>query len=115
MSRWRVVGLLGMLACLNLLAINFSMAASSSRGPGGCPVGSGLSEKEWICLTIQEGADVRLREIDLREALTIAKVRARRFGCVVGVGGGVSAVVTPEWDVETAPAAHVGVTCGLRF
>lgn len=108
--------------CALLIATSsaWSDASKPIRGPSGCP--AGLDPAKWICYTVAEEAARQEAEITLEERLNDLrlesirwKVRARRFGCVAGVGGGVSAFIDDDFDGHDVPAVHLGVTCGWRF
>ena len=95
----------GLSVCALLLA---GAPIFAAERPGWCQSG-------YVCVPTIEIAEDAEYHYELQLAIVDLKRRARRVGCVVGVGGGVSGVVTEDWSLNAAPAAHIGITCGLRF
>ena len=75
---------------------------------------------EWCragyrCLTINDYAEITVVSMELERDMRLAQLKTRRLGCVIGAGIGISGAVTVDWGVRSVPAAHLGVTCGVRF
>ena len=90
------------------LASGLNIAQDAPSNPPWCKPGYTCVETKWLSERV---AEVWL----LRADNARLKAKVRRLGCVAGIGGGLSAVVTEEWEINTAPAGHIGVTCGWRF
>jgi hypothetical protein len=103
-----VLGILLLAAWTTARAAATKETVALSPNPEWCKQG-------YRCLTIAEYADMTVIKIHLETDLAAAKAKARWLGCVIGAGVGISGVATVDYSVKTAPAAHLGVTCGLRF
>lgn len=88
--------------------------ASSSQGttvaerPDWC-------KPHWECVTTTELAEETIEKIKLEQIVLELRGKQRRFGCVVGGGVGISAVVDIDYNVHYPIAPNLGVSCGLRF
>lgn len=89
-------------------ALTMIPVTAQERGPSGCP--PGVSEREYICLTLKEAARTDETLIRLKRDLDLA--RARRFHFTVRPvcpALGVAGVVDENFDARAIPAAFCGV------
>lgn len=72
-------------------------------------------QKNYVCLTLGEAADLAVKQIELSRDLKLAKAKVRRFGGVIGCGPGIGFQVESNEVTLDGQMLQCGFYFGIRI